>query len=137
MLGGQSIVADDPAFGGAVLGDTDEALSLQYLKEIWDVRSDLVIVTSQQAAEWLESSERPLYATRNALGLVREEVAEDARFSSAGLTLARVGKTFAWHTAIVLALSFIRVPMSMHLGEFKRPLHTHGKCEIEGPVSFS
>jgi hypothetical protein len=86
---GWTIIADDPPAHAAILGTRDELLALQYLTQIWGVRSDLRPVTTAQAREVL-AKERVFYSTVNAVPIVQAEVTSDARFSSAGVTLVAV-----------------------------------------------
>jgi hypothetical protein len=87
---GWAIVADNPPEGTAVLGTTPEALALNYLTEIWDVRPDLRTVTSTQARHVLEAGTPLLAVTESALPLVPAEVSANAHYSAFGRTLAGV-----------------------------------------------
>lgn len=87
---GLAILADGPGAGAAVLGSTDELLSLQYVTEIWGERPDVQGVPADQARTALEEGTRPLYVTVNAVPLFFEEVAREVHLSSAGLALVRV-----------------------------------------------
>ncbi|MCB9152862.1 MAG: DUF2723 domain-containing protein [Caldilineae bacterium] len=87
---GRAILADDPARNAAVLGVTDEALSLRYLTDIWGVRPDVDAVTTDQARQILAQASRPLFVTRDAVAVLREEVSATASLSSAGRQLAEV-----------------------------------------------
>ncbi len=86
---GWVIIADDPPARAAILGTRDELLALQYLTQVWGVRSDLRPVTTAQAREVL-AREGLLYSTVRAVPIVQAEVKADARFSSAGVTLVAV-----------------------------------------------
>ena len=83
-----AIVADDPPAGTPVLATLPEALSLDYLTEIWGVRPDLETITSQEAARLLPHDR--LAATRAALPIVPAEVSPAARYSALGPTLALI-----------------------------------------------
>ena len=87
---GQAILADDPPPGAAVLGVTGEALSLRYLADIWRARPDVSAVSSDQARQILAGASRPLFVTRDAVLILREEVSAVAPLSSAGEQLIAV-----------------------------------------------
>jgi hypothetical protein len=92
LVPGAAILADDPAPAAAVLGTHDELLSLRYWTDIWDRRPDVSAVDSRTASVLLDSQARPVYATRNAIPIVVQEVDPDAHLSSAGATLVAVSK---------------------------------------------
>ena len=87
LLPGQLILAADPPAGAAILGVTDEALSLRYMTEVWGLRPDVAAVSSAEASEVLRSGERPLWVTVSAVPILQEEVPEAAYLSSAGQDL--------------------------------------------------
>ncbi|MEZ4767771.1 MAG: DUF2723 domain-containing protein [Caldilineales bacterium] len=90
LLPGRAILADEPLPGAAVLGVTDEALSLRYLTDIWGMRRDITAVTSDEARQILGQANRPLFVTRAAVPILREEVSAAAPLSSAGRQLIAV-----------------------------------------------
>lgn len=92
---GWVIIADDPPIHAAILGTRDELLALQYLTQIWGVRSDLRPVTTAQARKILVE-EGILYSTVSAVPIVQAEVRADAHFSSAGVTLVAVRAEPQW-----------------------------------------
>ena len=83
-----AIVADDPPAGTPVLATLPEAVSLDYLSEIWGVRPDLKAITSREAAALLPHG--PVAVTRFALPIVPAEVSPEARYSAIGGTLALI-----------------------------------------------
>jgi hypothetical protein len=86
---GWAIIADDPPTGAAVLGTRDDLLALNYLTQVWGVRPDVQPVGAPQAQEVLATG-RTLLSTVSAVPIVQQEVAADARFASASLTLVEV-----------------------------------------------
>ncbi|HEY63261.1 MAG TPA: DUF2723 domain-containing protein [Caldilineae bacterium] len=89
---GWRIIADDPPADATILGTLDERLALDYLTRIWGVRSDLRTISADQARGLLEGGHTFL-STVDAVPIVRSEVAPEARFSSAGVTLVEVRLT--------------------------------------------
>ncbi len=90
LLPGQAILADEPTLGGAILGVYTETLSLRYLTDIAGLRPDVIAVDSAAARAALAADRPPLYVTKAAMPLLRQEVSADAALASAGATLIRV-----------------------------------------------
>ena len=63
LVPGWAILADRPAPGSAILGTLPETLSANYLTQIWGLRPDLQMVTSDQARQILASGRRALAVT--------------------------------------------------------------------------
>jgi hypothetical protein len=87
---GWAILADQPPPGLRVLAIASEALSLDYLAEIWGLRPDVRTVTAPQAQEVLTAGSPMLAATEAALPLVPAEVSPDAHYSAIGGTLVEI-----------------------------------------------
>ncbi len=85
---GWAILADDPPAGTPIFATQEEALSLQYLAQIWGRRPDLVAVDSRAARARI--ADGPIAVTRAALPLVPAEVHGDSRYSALGQTLTWV-----------------------------------------------
>lgn len=83
-----AILADGPPQGAAVLGTQAEMLALNYVTDIWGQRSDLLVLTSEQARELVTGS--GFAVTEAALPLVPIEVSPAARYSAWGRTLIHV-----------------------------------------------
>lgn len=82
---GWAILADDPPAGTSIFATQEEALSLQYLAQIWGRWPDLVAVDSRAARA--RFADGPIAVTRAALPLVPAEVHGDSRYSALGQTL--------------------------------------------------
>ncbi len=82
---GWAILADDPPGGTPIFATQEEALSLQYLAQIWGRRPDLVTVDSRAARARI--GDAAIAVTRAALPLVPAEVNADSRYSALGQTL--------------------------------------------------
>jgi hypothetical protein len=85
---GWAILADNPPPGTAVLATQAEAVSLNYLAEIWGQRPDLGPVDSRMARDLLPQG--PIAATRAALPIVPTEVDPSAHYTALGANLAWV-----------------------------------------------
>ena len=83
---GWAILADDPPPGAAILATQDEAVSLNYLTEIWGQRPDLRAIDSRMARDLLPRE--PIAVTRAALPIVPTEVDPSAHYTALGPTLA-------------------------------------------------
>ncbi|MBI1297002.1 DUF2723 domain-containing protein [bacterium] len=59
--------------GAALFAETDDALGLRYLIDIWGIRSDLQVVSSPQADALLAAGE-PVFAASTASALLRSEL---------------------------------------------------------------
>jgi len=92
LRAGLAILADGPEVGAAVLAQTDEALSLQYVTQVWGERPDVEAVSADRAREVLATGKRPLYVTVAALPVFLEEVTTGAHLSSAGMAMARAAR---------------------------------------------
>jgi Protein of unknown function (DUF2723) len=87
---GWAILADNPPPHAGVLGTLPEELALNYLTEIWGLRSDVEAITSDQARQMLAGASRPLAVTVAALPLVPQEVSPDAHYSALGSTVVSI-----------------------------------------------
>ena len=90
LAAGQTILADHPEAGAAVLATSLQAQSLSYVTQIWSNRPDVGPVSSDEARRLLASGERPLYVTVDAAPIIWQEVSPDAHLSSAGAALIAV-----------------------------------------------
>ncbi|MCX6046103.1 MAG: DUF2723 domain-containing protein [Chloroflexi bacterium] len=59
--------------GAALFAAVDDALALQYLIDIWQIRPDLQVISSDKAAGWLAQN-RPVFATWQAAATLRAEL---------------------------------------------------------------
>ncbi len=85
---GLAILADAPPTGAQILATQDEALSLEYLTQIWGQRSDLRVIDAVTARDRLADSF--IAVTRDALPIVPTNVAPSVHYTAIGPTLARI-----------------------------------------------
>lgn len=67
------LIAQPLPKGAALFAAVDDALALQYLIDIWQIRPDLQVVSSEQAARWLGQGQ-PVFATWQAAPTLRTEL---------------------------------------------------------------
>jgi hypothetical protein len=64
---------------GAVFASVDDELALQYLTEIWGIRPDVQVVSSDLASVLVRN--RPVYVTWDAAAILQDELSDDGHLS--------------------------------------------------------
>ena len=70
---GRALLADQPPEGATIIGDADQYVSLQYLTDIWEVRSDVRAAQLNEAHTLIAQQQPALYFTREVAPLVMRE----------------------------------------------------------------
>lgn len=87
----RALLADRPSPGAWLYGTSDEYAALMYVTSIWGERRDVTPATTAEVRQWLTSADaRPLYVTRGAIQLCKDEVGLDAPLWAAGKHLIEV-----------------------------------------------
>jgi hypothetical protein len=87
---GQALLADSPDQNATIIGNGDQFVSLEYLTEIWGVRSDVRAARLSEAGGLLQKAVQPLYVTRETLPLVLQQASGSLHLSSHGVELVEV-----------------------------------------------
>jgi len=91
LQAGWSILADKPAPGALIAATAEETLSLNYVTQIWGVRSDITAINPEAVVEALAEGSQPVYLTRTVAPLAITQL-DEAHLSAVGPTLIAVNQ---------------------------------------------